>query len=220
MLVNTKNLLTKLLSTSLIISTSFAISACCDEKIDEIDSEVFDELADQNTSQKLIDSDGNYYILTDNNDGTETAVFENGKSITFKRNDNNDLEIISAKNEDDSIFEDSASIISGMLIGYFLSKGLSAPSGYYQGNSFKTTEQPRQFSEIEQRNYAKQYEEDAENRRYRRTGSNGIVSNTYTMAASKVSPSSSNVKVNLTKPPSATAKTGFGSVGVRTSAVS
>ena len=72
MLVNTKNLLTKLLSTSLIISTSFAISACCDEKIDEIDSEVFDELADQNTSQKLIDSDGNYYILTDNDDGRIT----------------------------------------------------------------------------------------------------------------------------------------------------
>ena len=50
---------------------------------------------EQTGEQQLKDDNGDVYSLINNGDGTETAKYEDGREVTFKRDDNGNLNFIS-----------------------------------------------------------------------------------------------------------------------------
>lgn len=76
--------------------------------------------------EQLVDDAGNPYTLHRNEDGTETAVYDDGREVTFRRDENNNLNFISG----------TAGLLSGLAMGYFLFHGLQpSQPGYYDKNT-------------------------------------------------------------------------------------
>ena len=92
------------------------VTAGCigDEDCASLDYEYEDE--------QMVDDAGNPYTLHRNEDGTETAAYDDGKEVTFRRDENNNLNFVSG----------TAGLLSGMAMGYFLFHGLQpSQPGYY-----------------------------------------------------------------------------------------
>ena len=76
--------------------------------------------------EQMVDDAGNPYTLHRNEDGTETAVYDDGREVTFQRDENNNLNFISG----------TAGLLSGLAMGYFLFHGLQpSQPGYYDKNT-------------------------------------------------------------------------------------
>ena len=63
--------------------------------------------------QRLKDDNGVEYTLIDNGDGTETAKYDDGKSVTFKRQEDGSLDYLYG----------TAGLIAGLAAGYYLFHG-------------------------------------------------------------------------------------------------
>lgn len=95
-------------------SVCLATAGCVD---DEADSSLDADYDDTD----LKDDDGNEYTLHKNEDGTETARYKDGREVTFRRDENNDLNYVSG----------AAGLLGGLAAGYFLFHGLKGGGGGY-----------------------------------------------------------------------------------------
>ena len=68
-------------------SVACVAAGCSDEdELASLDYEYEDE--------QMVDDAGNPYTLHRNEDGTETAVYDDGREVTFQRDENNNLNFI------------------------------------------------------------------------------------------------------------------------------
>ena len=78
----------KVLAVFMAVSTTVAFASWMAQDVDIP--------AEQETGpQTLLDDEGREYTLTQNADGTETATYEDGRSVTVKREENGSLRYIS-----------------------------------------------------------------------------------------------------------------------------
>ena len=82
---------------------------------------------DQKNQQEdvLTDENGRKYQLIKNDDGTETAKYENGDEVTFRRDDNDNLQYVSGM----------SSLLPMLMMSYFLFHGINGYSGHYDRNT-------------------------------------------------------------------------------------
>ena len=80
--------------------TAVLISGCGQEK--------------QVQGEKLTDENGRTYYLIKNPDGTETARYENGEEVTFRRDENDNLHYISGM----------SNLLPLMMMSYFMFHGM------------------------------------------------------------------------------------------------
>ena len=75
---------------------------------------------EQNAGEaRLADDQGTRYTLLNNGDGTETALYDDERSVTFRREDSGSL-----------VWEaGTASLIPAIAAGYYAFHGFAAPSG-------------------------------------------------------------------------------------------
>ncbi len=153
--------------------------------------------------ERLTDDNGVEYTLIDNGDGTETARYDDGRSVTFRRQEDGSLDYLYG----------AAGLIAGMAAGYYLFHGFSSPAGNWNAAQNRYT-----VSEPLKRNDDKNTT----------AGGAGRVSNNSNTTNTTNTPNSSNAtnsnsKVNLSKESTSSnsnAKTGFGSAGTRTPSTS
>ena len=69
----------------------------------------------------LTDENGRKYQLIKNEDGTETAKYENGDEVTFRRDENDNLNYVSGM----------SSLLPMMMMSYFLFHGMGGYRGTY-----------------------------------------------------------------------------------------
>lgn len=213
----TKMLVLKFISSSLILSTSLSLSGCISEDVDINETgEYLSEVSlDKN---ELIDENGRKYSLIENSDGTETALFEDGQSITFRRSSSGELELISPKNDSDLI-DTGLGFLAGMATSYFIYKGLTPPTGHIVGNRYIPDTRPSSISSVDRDSYYNRYIEDIKKKRQTTGGGTVVSPSKGSVDLSKHGNYSS--KPSTVTPPSSSAKSGFGSIGVaRGSAVS
>lgn len=213
----TKMLVLKFISSSLILSTSLSLSGCISEDVDINETgEYLSEVSlDKN---ELIDENGRKYSLIENSDGTETALFEDGQSITFRRSSSGELELISPKNDSDLI-DTGLGFLAGMATSYFIYKGLTPPTGHIVGNRYIPDTRPSSISSVDRDSYYNRYIEDIKKKRQTTGGGTVVSPSKRSVDLSKHGNYSS--KPSTVTPPSSSAKSGFGSIGVaRGSAVS
>ena len=77
------------------------------------------QVASNYQDQELLDDNGNKYTLHKNQDGSETARYEDGKEVTFKRDEQGNINHQSG----------DSSLLPGLLMGYLLFSGLSSSGG-------------------------------------------------------------------------------------------
>lgn len=164
----------------------------------------------------LVDDNGQRYELVQNSDGTETAKYENGESVTFKRQEDGSIDYVSG----------AAGLLAGMMAGYFLFHGLSPASGsYYDSarNKYVVTEHPRRMSSSERREKLNKYK-DTKTKDYNGGGGAAVTSSSFKSSSnsskSNVSSSSNKSSNSSAKSSSSasSAKSGFGSAGARSAA--
>lgn len=73
----------------------------------------------------LKDDQGRTYRLIKNEDGTETAKYDNGEEVTFRRDENDNLNYVSG----------ASSLLPMLLASYFLFHGIGGYSGHYDRNT-------------------------------------------------------------------------------------
>ena len=164
----------------------------------------------------LVDDNGQRYELVQNSDGTETAKYENGESVTFKRQEDGSIDYVSG----------AAGLLAGMMAGYFLFHGLSPASGsYYDSarNKYVVTERPRRMSSSERKEKLNEYK-DTKTKDYNGGGGAAVTSSSSKSSSnsskSNVSSSSNKSSNSSAKSSSSasSAKSGFGSAGARSAA--
>ena len=179
---------TKALAIFTAVATTAVFSSCGVE--DE------DASARQNEANVLTDSDGNEYTLTQNADGSETADYGDGRKVTFKRDDNGNLNFISG----------TASLLAGLAAGYYLFHGFSnGRGGYYNAQTHRyTTYEPVQRIKDKDDRYGSGY-------------SSSSSSRSSSSKSASVSSSKSSTKSTTKSSVSSSSKSGFGSAGARSS---
>lgn len=75
--------------------------------------------------EALTDENGRTYHLIKNEDGTETAKYDNGDEVTFRRDENDNLNYVSGM----------SSLLPMMLMSYFLFHGIGGYQGHYDRNT-------------------------------------------------------------------------------------
>jgi hypothetical protein len=151
----------------------------------------FDGESNENYKETtLVDDNGNPYTLTKNSDGTETAKYEDGKEVTFKRNDDGNMDFISG----------NPGLIAALAASYFLFHGMGYPGGYYTGNNYYSNSRPERISWARQQKSLNQMERK-------------ISSNHTGIASTGVKPSNSSNTNTVKQSNPSTAKSGFGSAG-------
>lgn len=75
--------------------------------------------------QELLDSDGRKYTLHQNEDGTETARYDNGEEVTFRRDEHGNVDYCSG-----------TASLAAILASYFLFHGFMYPSGSMSATGF------------------------------------------------------------------------------------
>lgn len=75
--------------------------------------------------EALTDDQGRTYHLIKNEDGTETARYDNGEEVTFRRDENDNLNYVSG----------ASSLLPMLLASYFLFHGIGGYSGHYDRNT-------------------------------------------------------------------------------------
>ena len=158
---------------------------------------------DQKPLTVLKDDNDNEYILIKNADGTETVKFTNGEEITFNRQNDGSIDVISG----------AGNLLVGILTGYFLFHGLNPPTGNYvsASNRYVSTSRPTRLSANERSQRLEQYIKKEE----RRNGGGYVYSGTSRQSTSNALGESASPKVGSS---SSAPKSGFGSVGARSAA--
>lgn len=87
--------------------------------------------------QSMIDDNGDSYVLHHNENGTETANYEDGKSVTFKKDDDGNLSPVAG----------TAGLLGGLAAGYFLFHGYNNNGGYYDNtkNKYISNDKPQKI---------------------------------------------------------------------------
>lgn len=94
------------------LSTSLCVAGCSSG---EDSKEQARAQIQQNMEKEIyLDTNKRTYTLRKNSDGTETAVYDDGSTVTFTREEDNSLSYISG----------AAHLLPGMAIGYLLAKGI------------------------------------------------------------------------------------------------
>ena len=109
-----------------------------------------EELADEHEEyedQRLTDDEGVAYTLHRNADGTETARYDDGREVTFRRNGDGSLEHISGLGP----------LLAGLAAGYFLFHGFSVPYGSYNGSRYVVQEPLKRMTRQEQEKQMSRY---------------------------------------------------------------
>ncbi len=180
------------------LATALIVGGCGE---DEETTTAPETTTEKLAGQRLTDDNGVEYTLIDNGDGTETARYDDGRSVTFKRADDGSLDYLYG----------AAGLLAGMAAGYYLFHGFSRPAGTWNAAQNRYT-----ISEPLQRTNNQNTTAPG--------GSAGKVSSTQNNSSN--TSNSANSKVNLSKDnagtkPAATsssnssAKTGFGTAGAR-----
>lgn len=169
------------------VATTAAFASCGAE--DE------DASARQDNANVLTDSDGNEYTLTQNEDGSETADYGDGRTVTFKRDADDNLSFISG----------TASLLAGLAAGYYLFHGLSnGRGGYYNAQTHRyTTFDPVQKVKDK---------DDVSS-----SGSSGSRSRSSDTKSTSTVNSKNSTKSTAKSSVSSSSKSGFGSAGARSS---
>lgn len=142
--------------------------------------------------EALTDDQGRTYHLIKNEDGTETARYDNGEEVTFRRDENDNLNYVSGM----------SSLLPMMLASYFLFHGIGGYSGHYDRNTGNVLNNKPAYQQTQQQPGTN-------------TGSAtaGNKSGTYQQGTT-----GNSGKSTVTAP--AGGKTGFGSAGVRSGGAS
>ena len=158
-------------TTCVLISTFVAVSAAgCSSDQEQYVDENYD-------STSLVDDNGKSYTLTKNSDGTETAKYDDGQQVTFKRDGDGNLNFVSG----------AAGLMAGLAAGYFLFHGLSPSSGHFDSSSnrYISNERPRTMSVQERNDRLSKYKEDKD------SGVRGATAKTNTATSNSAASSSS-----------------------------
>lgn len=140
--------------------------------------------------EALTDDQGRTYHLIKNEDGTETARYDNGEEVTFRRDENDNLNYVSG----------ASSLLPMLLASYFLFHGIGGYSGHYDRNTGNVLNNKPAYQQQQQQ-------------------PNGTGAATANKGGSyQQGASGSSGKSAVTAP--AGGKTGFGSAGVRSGGAS
>lgn len=196
------------------LATALIISGCGDETEETAQQPVPETPQTQPklAGQRLTDDNGVEYTLIDNGDGTETARYDDGRAVTFRRQEDGSLDFVSG----------AAGLIAGMAAGYFLFHGFSSPAGTWDSARNRyTVSEPLRRDDRNLNGGAGTSTRPSSSTSSASTSNPPAASNSSTRPASS---SSSSGGVNLSKPaasnPSSSAssaKTGFGGAGARAS---
>ena len=186
---------TKALAIFTAVATTAAFASCGveDENVQ----------AEQDKANVLTDSDGNEYTLTQNDDGSETADYGDGRRVTFKRDDDGNLSFISG----------TASLLAGLAAGYYLFHGLSnGRGGYYNAQTHRyTTFDPVQ--KVKDKDTSSGSSSGYSGSR----SANSKSTDTSNSKSTSTSSSKSSTKSTAKSSVSSSSKSGFGSAGARSS---
>ena len=108
------------------VATALLMGGCGDEETTEVPAQ---NQTQSLAGQRLTDDNGVEYTLIDNGDGTETARYDDGRSVTFRRQEDGSLDFLSG----------TAGLIAGMAAGYFLFHGFSSPAGNWDASRNRYT---------------------------------------------------------------------------------
>lgn len=204
------------------LATALLTGGCSDsENVEENPASAETSQTQKLAGQRLTDDNGVEYTLIDNGDGTETARYDDGRSVTFRRQEDGSLDYLYG----------AAGLIAGMAAGYYLFHGFSSPAGTWNSatNRYTVSEPLRRRDTPTASTGTSSRPSSSASSSTPNTSANSSASNS---SNSKVnlskegtpssSASSSNSKVNLSKESSSSssAKSGFGGAGARTSAAS
>ena len=160
------------------ISAPLMLSGCGQEK--------------QQQGEALTDDQGRTYHLIKNEDGTETARYDNGEEVTFRRDEDNNLNYVSGM----------SSLLPMMLASYFLFHGIGGYSGHYDRNTGNVLNNKPAYQQTQQQPGTNTG-----------TAAAGNKSGTYQQGTT-----GNSGKSTVAAP--AGGKTGFGSAGVRSGGAS
>lgn len=189
---------TKALALFTVMATTVSFSGCGDEEVPQAEErDDYENFA----GDVLTDEAGREYKLHDNGDGTETARYANGDSVTFRR-DEGGLSFLSG----------TAGLLAGLAAGYFIHRGLSGGhGGYYDANR-------KRYVASEPVRPLKKDKEDKNSSNYR-SSSSSRSSSKSSSEAGKAAAKSSAAPAKSSAPgstkSSVSAKSGFGSAGAR-----
>ena len=189
---------TKALALFTVMATTVSFSGCGDEEVPQAEErDDYENFA----GDVLTDEAGREYKLHDNGDGTETARYANGDSVTFRR-DEGGLSFLSG----------TAGLLAGLAAGYFIHRGLSGGhGGYYDANR-------KRYVASEPVRPLKKDKEDKNSSNYRSSsGSRSSSKNSSEAgkAAAKSSAAAAKNSATGSTKSSVSAKSGFGSAGAR-----
>lgn len=107
------------------MATTLMFTGCADMLDDAASDQT--EQKQKNDSTMLKDQNGDYYMLYDNGDGTETAAYVGGDSVTFQRDEAGNLTALTG----------DGNLLPALAAGYFLSHHLITPPGSWYDASAK-----------------------------------------------------------------------------------
>ena len=108
------------------VATALLMGGCGDEETTEVPAQ---NQTQSLAGQRLTDDNGVEYTLIDNGDGTETARYDDGRSVTFRRQEDGSLDFLSG----------TAGLLAGMAAGYFLFHGFNNPGGNWDASRNRYT---------------------------------------------------------------------------------
>ena len=194
------------------LATALLISGCSDsENVEEKPAPAENSQAQKLAGQRLTDDNGVEYTLIDNGDGTETARYDDGRSVTFQRQEDGSLDYLYG----------AAGLLATMAAGYYLFHGFSGGGTWDSSRNRYTVSEPLKRIDDNRNSVGGGGG---------RTTTNTSTPNTNTPNANSTPNTNANTnansKVNLSKDTAATkpaattptdssAKTGFGNAGAR-----
>lgn len=172
-------------------SSVMLVAGCSGEKEDKpfVQNEKYDD-------QTLTDDSGKEYTLHKNADGTETATYKDGKTVTFKRDNDGNMNYVSG----------ALGLIGGLAAGYMLFHGLGSSGGYYNGNSYRSSNVQRLTTRERDRRLTSSG--------YVPTNSAALTSNGYGSTRQNLT-SGSTGSTSVARPMASGTQSGFGSAGAR-----
>ena len=181
-----------------VMATTVSFSGCGDEEVPQAEErDDYENFA----GDVLTDEAGREYKLHDNGDGTETARYANGDSVTFRR-DEDGLSFLSG----------TAGLLAGLAAGYFIHRGLSGGhGGYYDANRkrYVASEPVRPLKKDKEDKNSSNYRSSSGSRSSSKNSSEAGKAAAKSSAAAAKNSATGNTKSSVS------AKSGFGSAGAR-----
>ena len=181
-----------------VMATTVSFFGCGDEEVPQAEErDDYENFA----GDVLTDEAGREYKLHDNGDGTETARYANGDSVTFRR-DEDGLSFLSG----------TAGLLAGLAAGYFIHRGLSGGhGGYYDANRkrYVASEPVRPLKKDKEDKNSSNYRSSSGSRSSSKNSSEAGKAAAKSSAAAAKNSATGNTKSSVS------AKSGFGSAGAR-----